>query len=357
MTHQFKTAATTATLVLTLAGCGTVAEQRKEIEALQAKHTPAMDNPMQLAAPASRVQVVRGAMLPVTHLTSAHKGEWLKTHKVQLDIRSPTPMTAVVQKLTEQGINITSELPLDAYTYLGKINSTDAETALKIVFGSVGLDYQINDSRKLIVIKPMASRTWFLNIGNRKSTYSSDGQTQANSNAGTSTGTGTGATNDGNNGSPAGGQQNAAMQTSGGQNSSTSSSNANGSTAGVASADDFWASLSTELKNRMSVLVPHAMAAQPQPSVVMPTGLPGAMPPLPPALPRTAAVADNKAELYVKRQVGSYALNPETGAVTVQAPHWMLNEFDSYISRIQEMYNTDIFRHLSKWTIRSSQQQ
>ena len=360
MKHQFKTTVTAATLIFTLTGCGTVAEQRKEIEKLQAKHKPAIDNPMQLAEPVSRVREIRGAMMPITHLTAAHKGEWLKAHKVQLDIKTPTPMAAVVQKLTEQGINITSDLPLDTYFYAGKINSTDAETALQVVFGSVGLDYQVNDSRKLIIIKPLASRTWYLNIGNRKSSYSSDGNAQANnSNSGTNTG-GTGAFANANSSSTGAlqGQQGGMLtggtgatgsgQNSASPNSNSSASNNNGSTGtGVASADDFWKSLSNELGNRMTVLIPRSLAtAQPQSGLPVPMGLPGStsmMPPLPQqGIGMPAAASNTGADLYVKRLVGSYALNPETGAVTVQAPHWMLNEFETYITRIQEMYNTDI---------------
>jgi type II secretory pathway component GspD/PulD (secretin) len=42
------------------------------------------------------------------------------------------------------------------------------------------------------------------------------------------------------------------------------------------------------------------------------------------------------------KAVGIYSLNPETGAVTVQAPRWMLQELDEYIKRVQNMYNTDM---------------
>ena len=59
-------------------------------------------------------------------------------------------------------------------------------------------------------------------------------------------------------------------------------------------------------------------------------------------MPVVGPAGDTGSDLYVKRLVGSYALNPETGAVTVQAPHWMLDEFETYVTRIQEMYNTDI---------------
>ena len=119
---------------LILAGCGTInADVKKDIEQKQIVHHKAIEKPVTLAAPASRVREVKGVMMPITEITSARKGEWLKKHRVQLDIRVPTPMTAVVQKLADQGINVTSDLPLDSYTYVGKINPTDAETALQIV--------------------------------------------------------------------------------------------------------------------------------------------------------------------------------------------------------------------------------
>ena len=339
---------------LILAGCGTInADVKKDIEQKQIVHHKAIEKPVTLAAPASRVREIKGVMMPVTEITSARKGEWLKKHRVQLDIRVPTPMTAVVQKLADQGINVTSDLPLDSYTYVGKINPTDAETALQIVLGSIGVDYQVNDARKLVVIKPLTSRTWYLNIGNRKSSYTSGGQLQATSGTSNSTGTmGGDQSSMGQSGGQSMGQssmgqfggQSTGNGASTGNTSGTSNASSGGGT-GTASADDFWPSLSAELTNRLTVMIPRAMASQNTMNGATPMGLPGttSRPPLPPqGMQSNMGGIESGGELYVKHQIGGFSLNPETGAVTIQAPHWLLNDFDAYILRVQEMYNTDI---------------
>src|SRR5690606_32903544 len=47
-------------------------------------------------------------------------------------------------------------------------------------------------------------------------------------------------------------------------------------------------------------------------------------------------------DLYIEKQVGNFSLNPETGAVTVQAPSWILRDLDAYLKGVQEKYNTEI---------------
>ena len=355
MIHRnVKTGCAAVAAVVVLGACNTInTSVREDIEQNQVTRKKELDVPLQVA-PVPRVTEVTGSLMPVTPVTSPTKGAWLKQYRVKLDIRSPLPMSAVVSKLAEQGINITSDLPLDSYMYLGKVNMTDGEAALHAVLGSVGLDYQVDDARKIVQIKPMSSQTWFLSIGNRKSSYASDGVSSSGTTSGNTSGGGTsGATNSsgtsgngsnsatGSNSSQTTGTTNSGS-TSSGQSSSTSTSTSSGT--GVASADDFWASLATELSSRLSVMVPRSMA-----SSMGGAGM-SSLPPLPGGVPNTPMPAPVRMggsggdanELYVKRQIGSYAINPETGSIVVQAPHWVLSEMDAYIKRIQEMYNTDI---------------
>lgn len=348
-----------------LVGCGTVnTEVRGEIDRLQSERKTVISSPVKIAKE-SRVSEVRGTFMPVTAVKSARKGEWLQRHKVQLDIRNPTPISAVVAKFADQGINISSDLPLDSYTYTGKVNLTDGETALKAVLGSVGLDYQVDDVRKLVLIKPMASRSWYISIGNRKSTYATDGQGQAGISNQASSGIGSNAGSNGSNngiGANTGGT-NANSPTAGssanngngdtasgtnGQNAS--SSNASGT--GVAASDDFWTSLSRELVNRLTVMIPRTRSMPGQGGGSM--NFPQMPAPLQPNPPLMASMNQNmgglgqglndsnNGDIYLKRQIGTFSLNPETGAITVQAPHWVLAELDTYIGRVQDMYNTDI---------------
>jgi type II secretory pathway component GspD/PulD (secretin) len=359
---------TVTTAVMLLEGCGTVNTSiREEISQNEENKKRVFESPLQIV-PASRVSEVRGTLMPVTPVTSVNRGDWLKKYRVQLEIKNPTPMTAVVAKLAEQGINITSDLPLDNYTYVGKINPTDGESALKLVLGAVGLDYQVDDVRKMVVIKPMSSRTWILNIGNRKSTYSSDGQIHTssvtglgnnmNQVGGSSPGAAVTPMTGGAGGVAAGTQTGAGgmgavgvgSQPAGGTATGQNVVSANASGTGVASTDDFWSSLANELNNRLSVMIPRSMITSRQAGNLMPplptSGLSQLPPPIPPSqlppLPGANGMSADASEIYVRRQIGTYSINPETGAITVQAPHWILNDLDTYIKRVQEMYNTDI---------------
>jgi len=344
-------------VAVALAGCSTVNTQiRKEVEREQEAGKRGMDPPVRIAPPA-RVAEVKGALLPVAPAVPQTRSEWLRKLRVELDVRNPVSLWAVIEKLSGQGINLVSDLPLGTYTYTGRVNATDADTALQAVLGSVGLDFEADDARKIVVIKPMSQRTWYVNIGYRKATFSSDGQaasgappTPSGAAPGSSPTPGGGMTSSpgaayGQTGT-AGAAVSGTSQTQGapGGGPQQLAPLAVGGTA-VTAADDFWTSLSIELTNRLSVLVPKAMAA----GVAQGSNLPpisGGVPvpaPLPMSMSGPATAGTQGAgESHWRRQIGSYSLNPATGAVTVQAPHWVLNDLDAYFKWIQDMYNTDI---------------
>ncbi|WP_137922301.1 hypothetical protein [Hydrogenophaga sp. 2FB] len=336
--------------VMLAAGCSSNhALVKKEIDSRERAAT-AMQEPRQLVAN-SRVVEIRGARTPVMHLSNAKGSEWLKRQRVAINVRSPITLAAVVESLAAQGVNVSSELKLNAYSFVGRINETDAETALKIILGSTGLDFVVDDVRKVVVVRPMSSRTWYLNIGNRKSNFTSEAEKGS-------------VLSQNNNTDPLGNQN---SNGSGGGNSyngmqgNQSDTKVAGAGAGVSTQDDFWSSLSKEFESRLSVLVPREMVAATAPSgaanMTVPP-LPGAMgipqvaPMVPPQASNMAAPsvsggspgvnAPEDENGFVKRQVGSFSVNPETGSVTVQAPTWILNDLDVYIKRVQEMYNTDI---------------
>lgn len=325
---NFKYTALALSVATLLQGCGTaVTEVKAGIEQQNVERKVRLETPVQILAPAARVRTVSTVMIPVTVVRSAKKGKWLKDINVSLDIRTAVPFNAVVDQLIGKGINIASDLPLDSYTFSGRVNSTDGETALKIVLGSVGLDYQVDDKRKLVTITPLASKTWYMNIGNRKSTYSSGNQAATSSSA-------PAATNSAASNSPTAAAVSAVA---------AATNNSPTTTASYSGGDDFWKSIATELTARMSVMMPRSMAGQAA------TGMAGVAPIVPGMTGRPAGVGmapggmqQGQNELYVSRLVGSYSLNPETGSVTVQAPQWLLAELDTYLKRTQEMYNTDI---------------
>lgn len=304
--------------------------------------------PVQIGTP-SRVTEIRGASMPVSHMANARGGEWLKAIPVEVNLRQAVSLASVVDSLSAQGVNISTDLKLSSYSFGGRISRTDADTALKIILGSAGLDFHVDDIRKVVVIKPMASKTWYLSIGNRKSTFNAEA---SNTNQ-----LGSNSNSNSNSSSQSAQRPSFPSMGGGGSQGNGSGSNSNSNTPGVAmsSQDDFWASLSKELENRLTILIPKAgTAAQ---GGAQSAGGGFVIPPLPgqpmvpsaaPAIP-TAAVPVNgptqggsDAEGNLKRQIGSYSVNPETGAITVQAPGWILDDLNTYMKRIQEMYNTDI---------------
>lgn len=295
--------------------------------------------PVVLQAPL-RVEESALAYIPVTQ-RRVSESDWLRARRVSVEVGSQSvPLTEILRILSRQGLNITSEISLERFSYAGfPISNLDAETALRMVLSASGLDYHVDASRQLVIIRPMATRTWFLNIGNRRATFASGGAAAQGSEEGGQSG--------------AGGAAGATVAT--------------GGTSTINTSDDFWASLRTELDARMQVLLPNVVntAATPAPTAVsaasiasLPGFAPPAVPPLvvagrtpatpaSPATPAPAAPAPpaaSRAEVqgFISQTVGAYSLNPETGAVTVQAPHWMLNDLDAYLKRIQDMYNTEI---------------
>lgn len=275
-------------------------------------------------------------MIPVVPVQAAPVVEgksWLSSKRMMLSVDRPLPLSEVIKIFWSQGINISSTLPLDGYMYSGLgLNNTDAETALKLVLSSVGLDFEMDNTRKVVFIKPMESRTWYLNLGNRTSSYSSGGGQGASGGA-----------------SVVGQSSNANTATLSngvGSNGGTGTGNTV-----IASSDNFWATLKTELTSRLTVLVPtqHArQSAQPAPTPTESPALPAPLnQPIPTNMqastPSPAITSSGSSgTMFAPRQIGSFSLNPETGAITIQAPHWILDHLNTYLKRIQEMYNTDI---------------
>lgn len=301
---------------------------------------------------------------------AVNSDNWLKAIKIDLNLGSqPLQLSEVLRMLSKQGINITSELPLDKFYYSGfKFENVDGETALKAILASVSLDYSVDQKSKIVVIKPLSSKTWYLNIGNRITEYSSNG---------------------------AGTKGNQGSSSSGGTSGGSGAVQAAGSSS-ITSKDNFWDSLAKELDQRTQVnilnssnksvtnsagalaaipavipgaplpnvaapAVPNGQAAATAPgavsasgnvvnvpppngasSVVNPAALNGIIKPGS-AATNTAAPASGDSSLkYDKVSIATYAINAETGAITVQGPSWLLEDLDKYFKKIQEMYNTEI---------------
>lgn len=349
-----------------MAGCGTVADIRDEIREKQPTEKKSLEVPFQIAK-TPRVVEMSGNLLPVTEITmSSTAGAWFKSKMVSLDAPNAISVQQAVAKLAAQGLNISSDLPLDTFMFSGVINKTDAESALRQILASAGLDFSVDDAHQLVTIKPLSSRTWYLNIGNRKSSYSSAGIASVSSGSGASSQSGGGSSggsyNGGNSQSTQVSQQSGGASSNGGAQASASttqiSSSSGMSGTGVSISDDFWGAMDRELSKRLTVLIPAPRTQQNQnrqsvqPSTPIPFGapLPGTIngvsfngiPSMPPSNAGNQVEGSAELGLYVSKRIGSYSLNPETGAISVQAPKWILGELDSYLKRIQLSYNTDI---------------
>lgn len=365
------------------AGCGTVREARDEVMAQLPIERKAMTMPMTFVD-APTVVERKGKMLTATAVTyKKNTGTWLRNITVDINAGNPTSLSQIVAQFAAKGVNVSSDLALDNITFVGRVNRTDAESALRIVLGSSGLDYDVDDLRKIVTIKPISARTWYINLGNRRSAFSTAGtQGSGNGNgsqgggAGQQSGQGQQGMQSGQGGQAGGSPQNGGnssdMQGGGNgqassntsQTSSTSGSDSSGSI-GVSNNEDFWGALSRELTSRLNVLVPvpknagyrgsgtistggmvsgAALPSPALPGMPMAGGMPNQYgpgfqgPAMPGALPSDGA--GGVSDLYVSKKVGTFALNPETGAITVQAPHWVLSELDTYFTRTAKMFNT-----------------
>lgn len=366
-----------AVCVAAMAGCTTVREARNEVTGQQPIARKAMAEPL-VFVDAPAVVERKGKMLTATAVTyQKNNGAWLRGISVDVNYGNPTSLQQIVAQFAAKGVNVASDLPLDNITFVGRVNRTDAESALRLILGSSGLDYDVDDQRRIVTIKPISARTWYINLGNRRSAFSTAGTQQTGGGntsqpggGGSQSGQGQQGTQGGQQAGQSGGLSQGAgnsseMQGAGGQASgsgaqmATTSGSDNSGNIGVSNNEDFWGALSRELNNRLSVLVPvpktgalrvsssnfggGMVAGAPLPSPALP-GMPPQINPVlqapmsPSGLPGEGGSA--VADLYVSKKIGTFALNPETGAITVQAPHWVLSDLDTYFTRTAKMFNT-----------------
>lgn len=306
--HIRHTFALCAGLVVALSGCFS-RDVRQSIDEQRATAQAAFERPA-IINERTTIQATDRLYIPVRKVVAGQgRSSWLTNNcRLTLDLQNAVPLTTVLRTITEQGVNIATSMPLDGYSWSGQVTAADCETVLRMVVGGVGLDYDVDNERRLVSVRPLRSRTWTLNLGNRSTKFSSGGE-----NAVGLTDNDTSVTN-ASNGSGMGSNYSAINR------SGTSGDNG----AKITSEDNFWKSLEKELDARLQVRIPgtaHRLAAIGPAQAPAPAG--------------AAADAD-------LQRVGSYALNPETGAVTVSAPHWVLTDLDGYMARVMAMYNAEI---------------
>lgn len=264
------------------------------------------------------------------------KHRWLKSKQITVSMsKSGDGVTArsLAQMLKDKGIQVMSSLPLDGYQYTGfGVQNVDGETALRLLFAPMGLDYDINDEGQYVVITPNRSKTFYIKLGERKTKYASGTMT---GNVGS--GEGGSSSSGSSSGSGSGGLGGSAGGTTLGVNTGLDTG-----TGEVSIDGDFWANLDNELKALLTQCIPVAVAR--------PVASTTSLPPLPPEMggpaggaaffqqamvqpPAAAPTANN--ELCKEQALGIYAINPSTGAVTVQAPHWVLDSVAKYLGTVK----------------------
>jgi type II secretory pathway component GspD/PulD (secretin) len=209
------------------------------------------------------------------------------------------PLSAILESLNEQGVNIVSQISLDRYRYSGfSINDTDALTALEILTGTLGLDFSVEKMKNgepLVYINSLAAESKRFNIGPRdiKSSMGTakTGQSQQQSQA-------------------QGGEFQLSTTQIGGQTTAEISSSFN---------DDFWTNLKVELEERL-------------------------LRPIPISSNRTDASDSqtSSGEIFEMIKLGSVVVNKSTGTVTVMAPRSIRRELMDYLDVIDAELNNSI---------------
>lgn len=333
-------------------------EQRKKIEQPQILK---QDTPPVVKKP---VRVLDTPYLGLREEKEELDKSWLTAKKVTFMPRDTVTAMAIARALKDSGITVTSSLPLDNYVYSGVgVQNVQGEDAIRMLLAPMGLDYTLDHVRKTVHIQQMQQRSWVLNLGNRRTSYSSGGASSGGNSGGGAMPSMPAAVPSGG-GMPSGGQAGVPGATGGMATGSAmgamgsmaggaggGAGASNGSASGnISVSDDFWASLRSELLQRMSIMVTTAtpptqgagMPGQPPapapfvPGINGQSGQPGAQ-----SQPAQKLQATDGMKLE-QRQIGRYTINPETGTVTVQAPHWMLEDIDAYLKSVQNMYNASL---------------
>lgn len=295
-----------------------------------------------------RMEQPRDDRVRITSLPSAgeriklEKHRWLKDKRITLALPrdgGSVTASALAQMLKSKGINIMSSLPLDTYHYSGfGVGNVDGESALRMLFGPMGLDYDINDEGKYVVITPMRSRTFFIKLGERKTKYRS-GTMTGNVGGGGSSSSGSGGASSGSSADMGG------LGSGGGSSSSGVSTGLDTGSGEVSVEGDFWENIKTELASMLKQCVPTASSA-------VAVSATSSLPPLPPEMgggigieqqflqqiqqpAPPVASADNKDQLCREQTIGNYSVNPSTGAITIQAPHWVMDSIAKYLEGVK----------------------
>ncbi|MCP4022655.1 MAG: hypothetical protein GY729_12500 [Desulfobacteraceae bacterium] len=241
-----------------------------------------------------------GSVKVVDKKRANRNAPWLQ-RTITLKVIEPVSAKQIVNMLRGKNLNMTSSLPLDSYMYSGfGVTDVPIETAVQILFGSMGLDYEIDYDNKAISVLPMKWKTYYVNVGNRTASYS----------------TGTGGSDSGSSSSSSSSSSSDSSDSESGTSVDTDTLDT-GETFSIQAKNEFWKSLNDSVTQRLKILVPQSQV-----------------------------IGDDSdgagTELYQEVTIGKFALNPEIGSIQIQAPRHVQKEMKAYINRVNNMYNAQI---------------
>lgn len=321
-------AALAASIAISLAACTTgVGEYSDSTE----KHSAELDAwKKQMNAP--RDERIKITDMPVAgERVQLQKHRWLRDKRISLAVsKTGNDVTAqsLAMMLKENGIEIMSSLPLEGYRYNGfGVRNVDGETALRMLFSPMGLDYDINDENQYVVITPNRAKTFYLKFGERKSSYESgtiSGNVGSSGSGGGGGGGGLSVGGDGGGGGALLGGVETGLETGEGK---------------IEIESDFWGNLEKELNSLLTQCIPTASSVStaslpPLPLEMGGVGGLGMMQPLQQQAPSRNS-GGSSSNLCADQKIGNFALNPSTGAITVQAPHWILESVGKYLDNVK----------------------
>lgn len=244
---------------------------------------------------------------------------WLS--QIEVSITEPTkPLSAreLVRALKSLGINFSWQIPLESYQYNGiGLNKVPAKTALRMLFGSMGLDYVIHNDPDFVEITPMIARSWSFNVNDRTSEYEITTETNAGD-SGDSGGSGGGG-GDSSGGSGSGGSGGGGGDGGISGLTSTTGKSSQKANSKLVSKDDLWTEIGNELEKRLRVLMPKQFVPEEEKD----------------SRTNSRGGRDSEASLFDEVQVGRYSINRSSGTVAVQAPRYLLDQLDTYFTRLE----------------------
>jgi hypothetical protein len=240
----------------------------------------------------------------VPYSASQRNIDWLKSKKLSLSISDKAgmlPIKEILKQLVNEGVNISTTLPIDNYFYQGYpiAKGTDAYTALQILTEAVGLDFQVVDNGvgRFVQIQEMGTSEYSLVVrGKKEDSESSSDESEDNS------------------------------------SDLSSNTTVDNKTVYV---NEFWDTLKAELESRLTVMVPDSSTSTS--SNVMPVGV----------SPAEYGYELNQGSHqdfsgYKEVKVGKITINSVTGNIAITAPKNIRNRITQYLTSVDQAINTGI---------------